>query len=210
MLVVVCDAETSSAQWGDTAARHALRKGLAGVGGCRAACATPTRWRRWACRSGPPDVLSIHPDKCGHGFVNTPVIGGGAGAAGRLARDDGDGVVCALRRDAGEVVEAALARMRKEEAMARAGRARRGRRDLGGSAASYAAMGIEEIDARRSMTRASEGGASVATTRRPCTPSIKGLASPRLAPREKPTGLARWSSQNSKAFTFRSSNSTKK
>ena len=66
---------------------------------------------------------------------------------GDLVMADGDGVVCVPRRDAGEVVEAALARMRKEEEMARAVERGEAVWDLGGSAASYAAMRVEEIDA---------------------------------------------------------------
>lgn len=147
VLVVVCDAETSGAQWGDMAARYALRKGLAGVvvQGCVRdtdtveALGLPV----WSTH-----VLSIHPDKCGHGFVNTPVVCDGVLVQpGDLVMADGDGVVCVPRREAGKVVEAALARMRKEEEMARAVERGEAVWDLGGSAASYAAMGVEEIDA---------------------------------------------------------------
>ncbi len=147
VLVVVCDAETSGAQWGDMAARYALRKGLAGVvvQGCVRdtdtveALGLPV----WSTH-----VLSIHPDKCGHGFVNTPVVCDGVLVQpGDLVMADGDGVVCVPRREAGEVVEAALARMRKEEEMARAVERGEAVWDLGGSAASYAAMNVEEIDA---------------------------------------------------------------
>lgn len=61
---------------------------------------------------------------------------------------DGDGVICVPKGDAASVVQGALARMRREDEMAKAIERGEAIWDLGGSAASYAAMeNIEEIDA---------------------------------------------------------------
>ena len=92
-------------------------------------------------------ILSIHPDKCGHGMVNAPVVCDGVLVnPGDLIVTDADGVIGVPKADAPAAVKAALARMRKEEERAEA--VARGETvwDLGGSAASYAKMHIEEID----------------------------------------------------------------
>jgi len=146
VLVVVCDAETSGAQWGDMATRYAMRKGLAGVvvQGCVRDTDTV---EALGCKVWATHVLSIHPDKKGHGFVNTPVVCDGVTVnPGDLVMADGDGVICVPRAEAEATVQAALARMRKEEEMAKAIERGEAVWDLGGSAASYAAMDIEEID----------------------------------------------------------------
>ena len=72
VLVVVCQSETSAAQWGDVATRYALHKGLAGVvvQGCVrdvdtvAALGFPV----WAT-----EVWPIHADKGKGGAVNMPL-----------------------------------------------------------------------------------------------------------------------------------------
>ncbi|HVL58545.1 MAG TPA: RraA family protein, partial [Burkholderiaceae bacterium] len=72
VLVVVCAAEASGAQWGDVAARYAQRLGIAGVivHGCirDTDMLESMRFPVWATAISP-----IHPDKSGHGFVNAPV-----------------------------------------------------------------------------------------------------------------------------------------
>ncbi|MGJ7580460.1 4-carboxy-4-hydroxy-2-oxoadipate aldolase/oxaloacetate decarboxylase [Variovorax sp. RHLX14] len=146
VLVVVCDAETSGAQWGDMATRYAMRKGLAGVvvQGCVRDTDTVESLGLpvWSTH-----ILSIHPDKCGHGMVNAPVVCDGVLVnPGDLIVADGDGVICVPKADAAATVAGALARMRKEEEMAEAVARGEAVWDLGGSAASYAKMDIEEID----------------------------------------------------------------
>lgn len=147
VLVVVCDDETSGAQWGDMAARYAMRKGLAGVvvQGCvrdleavdALGCAV------WATHVSPK-----HPDKRGHGKVNAPVVCDGVSVQpGDLIVADADGVVCVPRALAPKVVAAALARMRREDEMAREVDAGAAPWDLAGVATSYAAMEVTEIDA---------------------------------------------------------------
>lgn len=146
VLVVVCDAETSGAQWGDMATRYAMRKGLAGVvvQGCVRDTDTV---ESLGCAVWSTHILSIHPDKCGHGMVNTPVVCDGVLVnPGDLIMADGDGVICVPKGDADVVVKGAVARMRKEEEMAKAVAHGESVWDLGGSAASYAAMNIKEID----------------------------------------------------------------
>ncbi|MDB5851658.1 MAG: Demethylmenaquinone methyltransferase [Rhodoferax sp.] len=147
VLVVVSAAETSGAQWGDMAARYAMKKGLAGVvvQGCVRDTDTV---EALGCKVWSTHIHSIHPDKSGHGLVNTPVVCDGVAVnPGDLILADGDGVVCVPRAEAPAIVQAALARMRKEEDMAQAVARGEAVWDLGGSAASYAAMDIEEIDA---------------------------------------------------------------
>ena len=147
VLVVVCEAETSGAQWGDMAARYAMKKGLAGV--VVHGCVRDTdAVEALGCAVWATHIHSIHPDKRGHGLVNAPVVCGGVQVnPGDLIMADGDGVVCIPRLDAPRVVAGALARMRREEDMA--GQVAEGAAvwDLGGSAASYATLDIEEIDA---------------------------------------------------------------
>lgn len=147
VLVVVSDAPTSGAQWGDMATRYALLKGLAGVvvQGCVRdtdlveALGMPV----WATHVHP-----VHPDKSGHGRVNTPVVCDGVLVnPGDLVVADGDGVVVVSRHDAPQVVDAAMARMRREDEMARRIEEGASCWELAGAAASYAAMAVDEVDA---------------------------------------------------------------
>lgn len=136
VLVVVCDAETSGAQWGDMAARYAIRKGLAGVvvQGCVRDTDTV---EALGCAVWATHVHSIHPDKSGHGFVNTPLVCDGVLVnPGDLIVADGDGVICVPRKEAAETMQGALARMRKEEDMAEAVQRGASVWDLSGAAAS--------------------------------------------------------------------------
>jgi 4-hydroxy-4-methyl-2-oxoglutarate aldolase len=147
VLVVVSDAPTSGAQWGDIAARYAVKKGLAGVvvQGCVRDTDTV---RSLGCAVWSTHVLSVHSDKRGHGFVNTPVVCDGVLVSpGDLVVADGDGVVCVPRRDAAQVVEAAVARMQREEAMAAQIAQGVSVWELSGAAASYASMQVDEVDA---------------------------------------------------------------
>ncbi len=147
VLVVVCQSELSGAQWGDLATRYAQKKGLAGVvvHGCARDVDTVRQlgFPVWATHIHP-----MHPDKRGHGFVNTPVACDGVTVTpGDLIMADGDGVLSVPRALAAEAIEGALARMRKEDdaAVALAGGAAVW--DLSGAAAVYATMDVEEIDA---------------------------------------------------------------
>ncbi|MFT3821164.1 MAG: RraA family protein [Rubrivivax sp.] len=147
VLVVVSDAPTSGAQWGDMAARHALKKGLAGVvvQGCVRDTDTVEALGSavWATHVSP-----IHPDKSGHGSVNAPVVCDGVQVdPGDLVVADGDGVIVIPRRHAAAVVEAAEARMRREDGMAEQVAAGVTVWELSGAAASYAKLPIDEIDA---------------------------------------------------------------
>ena len=147
VLVVVCEAETSGAQWGDMAARYAMRKGLAGVvvHGCVRDTDTV---EALGCAVWATHVHSIHPDKSGHGLVNAPVVCDGVLVSpGDLIVADGDGVICIPRKEAAETVQGALGRMRKEEDMAEAVQRGEAVWHLSGAAASYATMKVEEIDA---------------------------------------------------------------
>lgn len=147
VLVVVCQAELSGAQWGDLATRYALRKGLAGV--VVQGCARDVDQVRalgfpvWSTHIHP-----IHPDKSGHGFVNAPVVCEGVNVRpGDLIVADGDGVIAVPRADAARVIAAAQARMRKEDEAAEKVRAGAAVWDLSGAAAIYAGMEIDEVDA---------------------------------------------------------------
>jgi 4-hydroxy-4-methyl-2-oxoglutarate aldolase len=147
VLVVVCQAELSGAQWGDLATRYALKKGLAGV--VVQGCARDVDQVRelgfpvWATH-----IYPIHPDKSGHGFVNTPVVCEGVNVCpGDLIVADGDGVIAVPRKDAAGVIAAAQAKMRKEEEVAEKVRAGAAVWDLSGAAAIYARMEIDEVDA---------------------------------------------------------------
>ena len=147
VLVVVCQAELSGAQWGDMACRYALRKGLAGVvvQGCvrDVDVVRELGFPVWSTH-----VWPIHPDKSGRGWVNAPVVCEGVRVApGDLVIADGDGVVCVPRDDAARVVEGALARMRKEDAGAERIAAGESAWALSGAAAEYARLGVPEIDA---------------------------------------------------------------
>lgn len=147
VLVVVCKAELSGAQWGDLATRYALQKGLAGV--VVQGCARDVDQVRalglpvWSTHIHP-----IHPDKAGHGFVNTPVVCEGVHVCpGDLIVADGDGVIAVPRDSAAQVIAAAQAKMRKEDEAAEAVRRGAAVWDLSGAAAIYARMGIDEVDA---------------------------------------------------------------
>jgi 4-hydroxy-4-methyl-2-oxoglutarate aldolase len=147
VLVVVCQAELSGAQWGDLATRYALQKGLAGVvvQGCVRdidqvrALGFPV----WSTHISP-----IHPDKAGHGCVNTPVVCEGVNVCpGDLVVADGDGVVVVPRAQAAAVLAGAQARMRKEDEAAEKVRQGAAVWDLSGAAAIYQRMEIVEHDA---------------------------------------------------------------
>ncbi len=147
VLVVVCQAELSGAQWGDMACRYAQRKGLAGVvvQGCvrDVDVVRDLGFPVWSTH-----VWPVHPDKSGHGWVNAPVVCEGVRVGpGDLIVADGDGVVCVPRDDAQRVVAGALARMRKEDEGAEKVRDGAAVWDLSGAAAIYARMDVEEIDA---------------------------------------------------------------
>lgn len=147
VLVVVCQAELSGAQWGDLATRYALQKGLAGVvvQGC---VRDVDQVRALGFPVWSTHIWPIHPDKCGHGFVNAPVVCEGVEVRpGDLIVADGDAVICIPRDDADQVVTAALAKMRKEDEAAEKVRAGGAVWDLSGAAAIYAGMQVQEIDA---------------------------------------------------------------
>jgi 4-hydroxy-4-methyl-2-oxoglutarate aldolase len=147
VLVVVCQAELSGAQWGDLATQYALKKGLAGV--VVQGCARDVDIVRklgfpvWATHISP-----MHPDKKGHGFVNTPVVCDGVNVCpGDLIAADGDGVIVVPRKQAAQVMAAAQAKMRKEDEVGLAVRNGAAVWDLSGAAAIYAGMNITEVDA---------------------------------------------------------------
>ncbi|MBC7376437.1 MAG: RraA family protein [Burkholderiaceae bacterium] len=146
VLVVVCQAELSGAQWGDMATRYAVKKGLAGV--VVQGCARDVDQVRelgmpvWSTHISP-----MHPDKSGHGYVNTPVVCDGVYVCpGDLIVADGDGVISVPRADAARVIAAARIKMEKEDASAEAVRNGAAVWDLSGAAAIYAGMKIEEVD----------------------------------------------------------------
>jgi len=146
VLVVVCRAELSGAQWGDVATRYALQKGLAGVvvHGC---VRDVDQVRELGFPVWATHIHSMHPDKSGHGFVNAPVVCEGVEVRpGDLIVADGDGVVCVPRADAPQVVAAARAKMRKEDEVAEKVRGGAAPWDLTGAAAIYAGMDIQEFD----------------------------------------------------------------
>ena len=139
--------ELSGAQWGDPAARYALKKGLAGVGVHGCVCDVD-QVRELGLPVWSTHIWPIHPDKRGHGFVNAPVVCEGVEVRpGDLIIADGDGVLCVPRDSAQSIMSAAQAKMQKEDAAAEKVRAGEAVWDLSGAAASYAAMDIEEIDA---------------------------------------------------------------
>ncbi len=147
VLVVVCQAELSGAQWGDLATRYAVKKGLAGV--VVQGCARDVdQVRALGLPVWSTHIYPIHPDKSGHGFVNTPVVCEGVNVCpGDLIVADGDGVIAVPRADAARVVAAAQAKMRKEDETAEKVRGGAAVWDLSGAAAIYARMEIEEVDA---------------------------------------------------------------
>jgi 4-hydroxy-4-methyl-2-oxoglutarate aldolase len=147
VLVVVCQAELSGAQWGDLATRYALKKGLAGV--VVQGCARDVdQVRALGLPVWSTHIYPIHPDKSGHGFVNAPVVCEGVHVCpGDLIVADGDGVIAIPRADAARVIAAAQAKMRKEDEVAEKVRDGATVWDLSGAAAIYATMQIEEVDA---------------------------------------------------------------
>jgi 4-hydroxy-4-methyl-2-oxoglutarate aldolase len=147
VLVVVCQAELSGAQWGDLATRYAMHKGLAGVvvQGC---VRDVDQVRAMGFPVWSTHIWPVHPDKSGHGFVNTPVVCEGVEVRpGDLIVADGDAVVCIPRDDAERVISAAQAKMRKEDEVAQKVSAGAAVWDLSGAAAIYARMDVQEIDA---------------------------------------------------------------
>lgn len=147
VLVVVCQAELSGAQWGDLATRYALRKGLAGVvvQGC---VRDVDQVRALGLAVWSTHIYPIHPDKAGHGFVNTPVVCEGVNVCpGDLIVADGDGVIAVPRADAARVIAAAQAKMRKEDDVAAKVAAGAAVWDLSGAGAIYEKMDIHEFDA---------------------------------------------------------------
>jgi 4-hydroxy-4-methyl-2-oxoglutarate aldolase len=147
VLVVVCQSESSGAQWGDMACRYAIQKGLAGVviqGAARDVdIVRELGFPVWSTHISP-----IHPDKSGHGTVNAPVVCEGVEVRpGDLIVADGDGVVCVPRDHAERVVAAAQARMRKEDEGAMKVKGGASVWELSGAAESYAKMAVEEVDA---------------------------------------------------------------
>lgn len=147
VLVVVCRAELSGAQWGDLATRYAMQKGLAGVvvQGC---VRDVDQVRAFGFPVWSTHIWPIHPDKEGHGFVNVPVVCEGVEVRpGDLIVADGDGVICVPRDDAAGVVAAAHVKMRKEDEAAEKVRAGAAVWELSGAAAIYARMEVQEIDA---------------------------------------------------------------
>ena len=147
VLVVVCQAELSGAQWGDLATRYALQKSLAGVvvQGC---VRDVDQVRALGFPVWSTHIWPIHPDKSGHGFVNAPVVCEGVEVRpGDLIVADGDGVICVPRDDAARVIAAAQAKMGKEDEVAEKVRAGASVWELSGAAAAYARMEVQEIDA---------------------------------------------------------------
>jgi len=146
VLVVSCPSETSGAQWGDMAARQALRIGLAGVvvqGAIRDIdMLRELRFPAWSTHISP-----IHPDKRGHGLVNAPLVCDGVQVCpGDLIVADGDGVVVIPAAMAKAAVERAEARMAAEDRGAEAILSGQIVWDLSGAALSYAAMEVNERD----------------------------------------------------------------
>ncbi|WP_313623876.1 4-carboxy-4-hydroxy-2-oxoadipate aldolase/oxaloacetate decarboxylase [Achromobacter sp.] len=147
VLVVVCQAELSGAQWGDLATRYALEKGLAGVvvQGC---VRDVDQVRALGLPVWSTHIWPMHPDKNGHGSVNAPVVCEGVEIRpGDLIVADGDGVVRVPRDEAPRIVDAAIAKMQKEEDVA--GRVKAGASvwELSGASTAYARLQIEETNA---------------------------------------------------------------
>lgn len=147
VLVVVCQAELSGAQWGDLATRYALNKGLAGVvvHGC---VRDVDQVRELGLPVWSTHIWPMHPDKSGHGFVNAPVICEGVEIRpGDLIVADGDGVIRVPRLEAPLIIDAAIAKMQKEEGVAERVKSGASVWELSGASAAYARLQIEEVDA---------------------------------------------------------------
>jgi 4-hydroxy-4-methyl-2-oxoglutarate aldolase len=147
VLVVVCQSETSAAQWGDVACGYAVRKGLAGVVVQGCVRDLDGVWGMgfpvWATH-----VWPVHADKGKGGGVNIPVSCGDVLVCpGDLVVADGDGVVVVPRREAATVVSAAQAKMRREAEIAAAVQDGATVWDLSGAAKAYEKLGIVEQDA---------------------------------------------------------------
>ena len=115
VLVVVCQSETSGAQWGDVAARYALQKGLAGVvvHGCirDTDALEELRFPVWSTAISP-----IRPEKRSHGAVNVPVVCAGALVKpGDVIVADDDGVVVVPCKEAEDTAAKGNERVVKED-----------------------------------------------------------------------------------------------
>lgn len=147
VLVVVCQSETSGAQWGDVAARYALRKGLAGVvvHGCirDTDALEELRFPVWATA-----ISSIRPEKRAHGAVNVPVACDGVIVnPGDLILADGDGVLCVPRAEAAAALNRARERLLREDSLAEAIGDGAHPWDFGNMQQPYDALGVHEVDA---------------------------------------------------------------
>jgi len=146
VLVIVCNAELSGAQWGDLAAAYAVKKGLAGVvvQGC---VRDVDQVRALGLPVWSTHIWPIHPDKRGHGLVNAPVVCEGVEVRpGDLIVADSDAVIRVPRGDAPRIIDAALGKMKKEDEAAEKVRNGEAVWQLSGAEASYASMEVEEID----------------------------------------------------------------
>lgn len=146
VLVVVCQAEDSAAQWGDIAARYAQHKGLAGivVQGCVRDVDTlrSMQFPVWTTL-----VRPIHARKNGPGSVNVPVVCDGVTVRpGDLVAADGDGVLVVPRKQAAGVVAAAQAKMLREDRIVAGILAGTALWELTGVANAYAGIEVEELD----------------------------------------------------------------
>lgn len=146
VLVVVCQSELSGAQWGDLTTLYAQKKGLAGVvvQGC---VRDVDQVRALSFPVWSTHIWSMHPEKCGHGFVNVPVVCEGVEVRpGDLIVADGDAVIRVPRDEAAAVVDKAEFKMRQEDETTE--KVRKGLHlwDLNGASAIYAGMGVLEID----------------------------------------------------------------
>lgn len=153
VLVVVCQSESSGAQWGDVAARYAQQKGLAGVvvqGSIRDTdILEELRFPVWSTAISP-----IRPEKRSHGAVNVPVACDGVIVnPGDLIVADGDGVLCLSRTDAEGAIALAQERMSREDALVETIRQGAHIWDFGKMQQPYDALGVEEIDAAYGSVR---------------------------------------------------------
>lgn len=147
VLVVVCQGETSAAQWGDVATAYAVEKGLAGVvvQGC-------VRDTDSVIAMGFPvwstHVWPIHAEKARGGSVNVPVVCGDVLVQpGDLVVADGDGVVVVRRDQAAQVVALAQRKMAREAEVATAIRQGATPWDLIGAVQAYDKLSVVEHDA---------------------------------------------------------------
>jgi len=147
VLVVVCEAEESAAQWGDVATAYALQVGLAGVI-VQGAVRDTASLRRLQFPVWSTVVAPAHPDKKGRGVVNAPLVCADANVTpGDLIAADADGVIVIPKRQAAAVVARARVRADAEDHAAQAIRTGATVWDLSGAAASYATLEVEEYDA---------------------------------------------------------------